>query len=537
MDSIFVHSFQDDAHTHKEDYKIASVIAQSLGFSLNAWPNLITGKSVPFSLQDSLKCSLYCKNGTHKQMHFKSSRDYPTLFTIGGAGGECLRSYWNMNPDDFIKKSTKDCFRLPADSSNRYAQSTRIILERSFEKLKVITDGLEEKELTEALYRESRCRFHFGRDMVDSYFANDIKYSPLIDDDIYQLDLKSKKCPDRDLFMAIVFDRYQPELLNFDFEGGRKIASETIEYAKEINKKYPRSPIPPFKEEPMKIKYLDISENTNFFNDPPNRERIDVLSYIKDLYPTVDERILWNRIDSNTVYDYQYYLSNNASYHPLQYLLPIFAGTSISSIINGERTDIIDCFSNLEQSRRTYFDETALQNSTSKKHSTAKINVSFHASEDVDIKGIELISVEGGHLRIRNTKNGFIFQGYSGSAEFSFKANVYGKLKISLRSLRFKTPDGHYLPIFIDYSNIFINNTCLSENIVKCCHKKPFVIEREMNPGEIITLSIDWKPHNPSKDSTTTDSEQLKISLKRPSKDIKAPFLKRLARKARNIAK
>lgn len=89
------------------------------------------------------------------------------------------------------------------------------------------------------LYRETRCRNHFGKDMVENFFTGTIRLCPLIDSDLYKLKLNTLECKDKNLLMALIFVRYNEKLLDFKFEGHRYIDKGTLKYAKNINKTFP----------------------------------------------------------------------------------------------------------------------------------------------------------------------------------------------------------------------------------------------------------------------------------------------------------
>ena len=88
-------------------------------------------------------------------------------------------------------------------------------------------------------YTEIRCRNHYGKGFVENYFVNTFDLAPLIDPVIRKLQLTDSECNDKKLLMAVILDRYCPDLLNFNFEGGRFIGSSTIKHAKKINRRFP----------------------------------------------------------------------------------------------------------------------------------------------------------------------------------------------------------------------------------------------------------------------------------------------------------
>lgn len=70
LDKINVFSYTDDKHTHKEDYIIASEIAEKFNFKLNK--SVFSEDIDKFTdVNTSLDISFYPKLGFHKQMYFK----------------------------------------------------------------------------------------------------------------------------------------------------------------------------------------------------------------------------------------------------------------------------------------------------------------------------------------------------------------------------------------------------------------------------------------------------------------------------------
>ena len=64
--------------------------------------------------------------------------------------------------------------------------------------------------------------------------------SPALDPIVRTLRIDTPECPDPKLLLAVIFTRYEPDLLKFPFQGERFIAPETIAYAQKINERFPR---------------------------------------------------------------------------------------------------------------------------------------------------------------------------------------------------------------------------------------------------------------------------------------------------------
>lgn len=245
MNKIFVYSIKDDLHTHVEDYEIASAIADHYGFSLNNRNCLANGQRY-YTLQEVLDISFYLKLGFHKQMHYRIHCLEMPKHCFGGSGGECVRAYWNMSEADYIENEVERCRNSYSMTAPAYTEAVRRNLQKTFGELraKFIALGrpVPEEDLALNLYRETRCRNHFGKDVLENLFGNTYKYSPLLDPQLHRLKLNDSRCRDKNLLTALIFARYNPDLLEFKFEGGRSIAPETIAYAKQLSERFPYYP-------------------------------------------------------------------------------------------------------------------------------------------------------------------------------------------------------------------------------------------------------------------------------------------------------
>lgn len=243
LNEVFVKSINDELHTHKEDYEIAKAISEYYNFTLNNGKN-IKGKHYNYNIDDILNISFYLKLGFHKQMFFKYSCMLPKRYYLGGAGGECIRSYWNVSEDKFISQQINRCKKYCNESDiDEFEESVKYINQESFKdiynKFELFDIYIQDENKALNLYRETRCRNHFGKDMVENFFTGTIRLCPLIDSDLYKLKLNTLECKDKNLLMALIFVRYNEKLLDFKFEGHRYIDKETLKYAKNINKTFP----------------------------------------------------------------------------------------------------------------------------------------------------------------------------------------------------------------------------------------------------------------------------------------------------------
>ena len=227
LNNFLIYSINKEVH--KEDYEIASIIAEKYNLELNkpVKKDLIRIDSI----EDSLNLTYYTRFCFHKHYSFPSTISSTPIYVTGGFGGATLREYWNRSPEEHIKIVTKNIGKY-SENLKKYSINT---LEDSFNLLQedFNIDDSSSVELTQLLYKEVRNRNHFGKMSVDYYLTNQIRLSPLLDQDLYKL----KK--EGDLLYALIFTRYCPELFNIRFDHGKTLDSNSINKAKEINNRFP----------------------------------------------------------------------------------------------------------------------------------------------------------------------------------------------------------------------------------------------------------------------------------------------------------
>ncbi len=242
-------SFDDDRHTHREDYSIACQIAEHYGFRLNDVSMLRT-KRCYFTKEDALFMSLSVSLGFSKMMNVLFGRFRETRYRITGAGGEGIRGFWEMPVDDYVKMRRNSLRKLPKNVQKRYGDALEHCLRNSMAFLAGKYRIMEQNahELPQIMHMEEWVRNHFGKDAVETGLVNDIKLSPLLDKDLQILRQTSDDCSDNLLLLSVIMNRYCPDLLQFSYDGGRCIAPETLEYGAQIAASYPMTQPPMHKE-------------------------------------------------------------------------------------------------------------------------------------------------------------------------------------------------------------------------------------------------------------------------------------------------
>ncbi len=246
MSRVDIVSINDDRHTHREDYEIASQIAEYYGIRLND-ESMLHKERAPYTTKESISLVFAVSLGFNKLMNFPTAAFYEPRYRITGAAGGSIREFWSMPVDEFLALEKKRTDIFPAAVRKRYADAQERVLKSSIEAVarKYNIDDLNSSDLPSLLNLEERVRNHFARDAVETWFTNDIKITPLMDKDLNLLQMNTPDCPDKNLPVAIIMQRYCPDLLQFPYNDGRSIAPETIAKAAEISSRYPMAPKPP----------------------------------------------------------------------------------------------------------------------------------------------------------------------------------------------------------------------------------------------------------------------------------------------------
>lgn len=320
VDDIKIHSITDGLHTHAEDLEIATEIADYYGFELNNTKNQST-EHIKYNFDEQVALSFYTKLGIHKQMFYKQTRRSNRRYMMGGAGGECIRGYWDYEFDGFEQKEFGRCGWLSKKSQRKVKNSIHKLLCSAQSQLgeKYGMDDLNSREMVDHFFTDIYSRNHFGKDAVENYLSNSFRLSPLLDPQLHRIKVRNKGNADRNLLMAVIFVRYEKKLLDFRFDGGRSIDKEIVQYAEKINAKYP-----------LRNFEIEIDKNALYHNVAQNYEvspaikarnyitRPQMDTYIKPLFcsPKLARIIEWGA-PCKDVYEFAMRDMESRTYQPL----------------------------------------------------------------------------------------------------------------------------------------------------------------------------------------------------------------------------
>lgn len=343
LNEIRVNSRKGELHTFKEDYAIASQIADYYGFSLNK--DLPTGRSVRLSLEDIINMCFYNKMIFHKQMYFKFNKFQEKRYLIPGVGGEAIRDHWTILPKELVGKFERRTNKYSKSLKEEITSSLSTVFDKAFRQAADEHDivDMDSEEITLWVYKNGRCRAHFGTAVAEEIFINQFDLAPLLDPDLRKLKLCTEACADKNLLMALIYVRYCPELLKFPFEGGRQIDEKTIEYAYSINEKRAFKTSETAAEEFELITYdsrLTENENERVQSGEPDE-------YLKNVFESEKCKRIFCSYFNEELYDIAEKNLMNASYHPLSECFTVIAVVKC----------LIDVQISEEISRKSAFDD------------------------------------------------------------------------------------------------------------------------------------------------------------------------------------
>lgn len=508
-----------NAHGHAEDYKIASEISKFFNFKLNEG-RINAEEDIFKDLDTTLNISLYSKLGFHKQMHFKFSKTTKPLFTITGNGN--IRDYPNQYTNDFKKTLIDRAY----DFSPETYEDTELLLENA---LTVIKDKFNvkdyySKELPEIHYRETRNRFHNARVAIEQFISNEFEISPLLDHNLYKLNVISEEYKDDQALIAMIFLRYCPKVLNFDFEGKRYIKKETISLVKKLNEKYPF----------VKRDYELISEpenntlNLNYCPASINREKRDFnepREFIKKVFLSKSFKHRYMSIFPQKTYYKMVDDIKHKDYYPLSNALTAISIIRILNCVEYSQNKLYDLensffksflsnkefkeytfasyfnelFSNSQLKNNNVENEMKLDNDMINKYAkylTARIDVKNKGSSnnEVIISNIsdKNCSITSPYWFNDDSGKGEVITSRNGELNFKIKFKNDGILDLILRGVDFRDSSNNRLPIYINYNYLEIDNAVIFNNEHIICHDKPYKFSINIKDNQEVYVKIKW---------------------------------------------
>ena len=236
LKKISFNSFRRKAYTYVEDYDIASGIADDFGFKLND-RDILSDDAYYYSDEEVLENAFYTRFTVHKEFFFEDRKYIVKRYKFTGDGGESIKGKHMYNRKSFIDMECGQAKRFSDDTADELCGSVLKILDGIYDYIGEYYGISPDPEDGILGHRETWNRSHFGKNAVESYLNNTYRLQPLIDPDLYRIIPDIGGSDDKNLLLALIFVRFCPELLEYEFQGGRKLDKDTIEQAKRISDK------------------------------------------------------------------------------------------------------------------------------------------------------------------------------------------------------------------------------------------------------------------------------------------------------------
>lgn len=496
LNDIFIFSIQDELHTHAEDFEIATAISEHYGFRLNDYDKLTPG--IPLAeAKDILNMSLYTKLGFHKQIYNQSRYHEKPRYNFVGNGGECVRDYWNMSAGEYIDAAAQRVSAWPRNIAPRMEKAIRRILEDAFsairEKYAAFGRPLDPEELTLNLYRETRCRNHFGKAIVERSLANSITCAPLLDPVLHRLRRCDGVCGDKNLLTAVICTRFSPALMDFKFDNERSIDPETIRYARELNEKFPfgspwQERVPAVTEEiPKILPAIPVETVTEIvmdvFRSPEMRGDILPL-YGPDGYEAA-------------VKDVQ-----TRAFYPLQSAYAAIAVGWVRRETEISRDLVCPSLGDGLCRRSAGFRESVREYETLRSHPVLDNYITARVDMKLEAGDVEILEVSDWNARVYTPDymlkggTGYVVESRLGQMKLRLRCVGGGLLRVTLRGLVVRDRENQRIPYFVDYKSFRIDGRELLKGRRPVSHDVPYKQELEVRPGQELTIELTWLPHD-----------------------------------------
>ena len=498
LNDMQIYSIIGSLHTYKEDYEIASQIAEHYGFKLNQ--TLPENPSLNLSFSDAWNKHVYNLQTIRSIPTFSSQKPINKCYRLTGYGGEMIRDYWlrfNLEKWHQGKIDMAKLYQRPL--SDELANSMETIIKSAFNKIrnKYKIEDQNSSYILLHLYNEGQGRHHFGKTTLYNYFENKISISPIIDPLLLTLKLNTSECLDYKLLMALLFARYEPDLLKFPFDSGQSIAPETIEYAKKINERFPH-----------RIK--DVAEATRggvFYLQSRDLQAEKILTLSKNNPPIPNPVTCLKAIfeSSRTFGLFSAYFNEELYHYAAQYYDTKIFGRYRYMISVVGVTKVLE---DVEISQRNYPLYRGMQRFIEqdfclihrndaqiiidkfKEFFTARILIQL--DKEMNAENLRIISFSDDGAKLlkpgywQNRGICHAVDSYVGSLEIVAKVAVEGEAIVRLSGAA---------KFYIDYTKFIVNDKIIFDKLTQTRYDKPYVYKKEVKAGEEIKIQVEWLPH------------------------------------------
>ncbi|MBE5847444.1 MAG: hypothetical protein E7300_07145 [Lachnospiraceae bacterium] len=337
LSGLKIRSYTDKIHTHAEDYEIASAMTSAMGLKLNEPCDQI--RYYELDPQETIDKNFYSRLSIHKELFFIPRLNITKQYRVTGDGGEAIRGYSGKTKAEYISEQKQAATLFEGSVSKEMADAIASQLNRDYARIHTMFPYLEEDSAltTTALFRRTYNRSHFGRNCMESCISNVFRLEPIIDPDLYKVRLTTQECSDPNLLYTLILVRYSPKVLDYPFEGGRRLDPNTVAYAKELCRKHPYHAdsgprgkgfeMPPSIRQSLKA-YAELPTMT------PKADAETIKSGILEEFLSERTRITFTKVFDKSLYEYAERYVKEHKYFPLRECNAVLAIVKVLDMID-----------------------------------------------------------------------------------------------------------------------------------------------------------------------------------------------------------
>lgn len=292
---ILITSRSDNPKVYGEDFKIASKISSEIGFKLNN--KKFDNNCINWNVKDSLASIFYTKLGFTKNLNSINSKFWlKPKFLFNGNGGESIRGIPGCEIEKYIEILALKGSHVNGHQEEFYNSSMRL-LNRSVELLKSEKSSYNGYDIAKLFYQITNTKYHLGKYSIGEFLSNRYSVSPLSDPELNQIKYDISENSTQDL-IAYIYTRFAPKLTLFPFEKNRELRPESLQKAKNLNKKIPKYQI---KFDYNKNFYIDTKRKSPV---PESYDNWKNTSYIYEIIESSEFRQTFYKVYDKNAYDW-----------------------------------------------------------------------------------------------------------------------------------------------------------------------------------------------------------------------------------------
>lgn len=511
LNDIRIYSIKGTLHTFGEDYDIAAQIADHFNFKLNE--PFTKNQIFNCSLTDTFNLDLYSNRTVSTLLRLWGQKGVDKVYRLGGMGGETLRDYWIMPPKEFIKNELKKTAPFSQILSRELCRSIENILNSGFRSVqnKYHISDSDSRYIPQLLYQESRCRNHFGKEALCSYFVNNVRLAPALDPEVRTLKLVTPECSDARLLTTLLFVRYEPDLLKFPFQGKRSISPETVAYAQRLNERFP-----------LAKKTVDYNAPDNFRLQPRDMQVEKILAAgrknpnipdefyetcLKAVFESTKTYGLFTSCFDEELYRHA---ANYYDNHVFGRARPMYSICGIAKILEDVQISQRNYPKYQDMKRFLEQDFCLIHNGDNdaaqilkkfRRYFTARIQ--FQLWQKTESGAVKIISISDDTAGVSSPEwyqkngTGYVIHSWVGKLKVVAKAFVSGQLRLNLLSPDIRNPADktERIPYWIDYTKLTVNGTVIFDELTPAWHNKSYRYIMEVTADEEFIIEVEWLPH------------------------------------------